>query len=48
MRCNWPQKSAEQGKQQKNVNWSAKHLLSYTRPKYLYIYKVRNLINRNV
>jgi hypothetical protein len=38
MHCNSPQKSAEQGKQQKNVNFSAKHLLSHTHAKYLYIY----------
>jgi len=37
MHCNSPQKSAEQGKQQKNVNLSAKQLLSHTHVKYLYM-----------
>jgi len=36
MHCNSPYKSAEHGKQQKNVNLSAKHLLSLTNAKYLY------------
>jgi len=44
--CNSTQKSGEQGKQQKNVNLSVKHLLSQT-PN-IYTCKVRNLINKNV
>jgi len=36
MHCNSPRKSAEQGRQQKNVNLSAKHL-SHTHAKYLYM-----------
>jgi len=37
MHRNSPQKSDKQGKQQKNVNLSAKYLLSHTHAKYLYM-----------
>jgi len=37
MHCNSPQKTTEQGKQQKIVDLSAKHLLSHKHTKYLYM-----------